>query len=343
LLDSNGILLVLVKDGGLTSSTASGAGDLNATTPFSPAEALIFRARTTGTFFARVTIGTGDTGSTGAGDYLLSITRNGMTGSCTFGVSPLIKFFSASAGNGTINVTAGAGCNWTAVSNDPGFITVTSGNNGTGNGTVSYTVAANPGSTIRSGTITVAGKTFIVRQGIDFLDVPTNALFYNEIGKLAASGVTLGCGGGNYCPDLVVSRDQMAAFLVRAKGEFNPPVPPTQRFLDVTPANVFYPFIDRLAVLQITLGCGGGNYCPADPVLRDQMAAFIMRALGEFNPPDPPFQRFLDVPPANPFYRFIDRMAVLQITLGCGGGNYCPTLAVTRAQMAAFLVRAFNL
>ena len=73
------------------------------------------------------------------------------------------------------------------------------------------------------------------------------------------------------------------------------------------------------------------------------MAAFIIRAFGEFNPPLPATQRFLDVPPSNPFYSFIDRMAALGITLGCGGGNYCPDLEVSRAQMAAFLVRAFNL
>jgi hypothetical protein len=108
---------------------------------------------------------------------------------------------------------------------------------------------------------------------------------------------------------------------------------------------VFYNFIDRLAVLQITLGCGGGNYCPASPVLRDQMAAFILRALGEFDPPTPPTQRFGDVSSQNPFYNFIDRMAVLNITQGCQVSPplYCPSSSVTRAQMAAFLVRAFNL
>jgi hypothetical protein len=72
------------------------------------------------------------------------------------------------------------------------------------------------------------------------------------------------------------------------------------------------------------------------------MAAFILRALGEFNPPVPASQRFLDVPPTNPFYNFIDRLAELQITLGCGGGNYCPAQPVTREQMAAFLIRAFD-
>jgi hypothetical protein len=73
------------------------------------------------------------------------------------------------------------------------------------------------------------------------------------------------------------------------------------------------------------------------------MAAFIIKGIGEFNPPVPAQQRFMDVGPTNGFYRFIDRMAVLGITQGCGGGNYCPTQAVTRGQMAVFLVRAFNL
>jgi hypothetical protein len=137
----------------------------------------------------------------------------------------------------------------------------------------------------------------------------------------------------------------MAAFIIRALGDFNPPPPAQQRFLDVPPQNPFYAFIEQMAIRQITLGCGGGNYCPGDPVLRDQMAAFIIRALHPpgYIPPQPAQQRFLDVPPGNPFYAHIEEMAVRQITLGCGGGNYCPTLAVTRGQMAAFLVRAFNL
>jgi len=40
-----------------------------------------------------------------------------------------------------------------------------------------------------------------VYQGINFLDVPSNDPFYNEIGKLSARGVTIGCGNGNYCPN----------------------------------------------------------------------------------------------------------------------------------------------
>jgi hypothetical protein len=212
---------------------------------------------------------------------------------------------------------------------------------------VAYSVAANETGAPRSGTITAGAHTFTVYQGMDFPDVPPTYLFYNEIGKLSARGITVGCGSGFFCPNDPVTREQMAAFIMRAKGEFNPPTPMTQRFADVPPGNIFYKFIDRLAELQITLGCTPDHtmYCPHDPVLRDQMSAFILRGLGEFSPPTPAMQRFADVPSSNVFYNFIDRLAVLQITLGCTPDHtlYCPGDPVTRGQMAAFLVRAFHL
>jgi hypothetical protein len=255
--------------------------------------------------------------------------------------------FAGNGGTGTVNVMpSDLSCGWTA-STPATFIHITSGSSGTGNGAVQYSVDANPGPNIRSDTITIGGQAFTVYQGVDFLDVPSNDPFYTDIGKLAARGVTLGCGSGNYCPNDPVTREQMAAFILRSTGEFNPPTPGSQRFSDVPPANPFYNFIDRLAVLNITLGCTPDHlfYCPGDPVKREQMAAFILRGLGEFNPPTPGSQRFNDVPPSNVFYNFIDRMAVLNITLGCTPDHlmYCPNDSVTRAQMAAFLVRAFNL
>jgi hypothetical protein len=263
---------------------------------------------------------------------------------CSNSINPLSKSFTSRGGEGGVNVVAPNGCTWTATSN-ANWITFTSDTSGTGNGIVTYLVRDNFATTPRTATLTIAGQTLTVYQGLEFADVPQSHPFYTEIGKLSARGVTLGCGGGNYCPDDVVTRDQMAAFIIRALGDFNPPIPAQQRFADVLPSNPFYAFIEQLAVRQITLGCGGGDYCPDDPVLRDQMAAFIIRALHPpgYIPPAPAMQRFPDVPPANSFYAFIEEMAVRQITLGCGGRNYCPTQSVTRAQMAAFLVRAFNL
>jgi hypothetical protein len=259
---------------------------------------------------------------------------------CTYTLSAADASFSASAGTGSFNVITQGGCPFVPISNDS-WITVT----GVVGSTVNYSVAANVITSPRTGTITIAGQTFTVLQGAAFSDVPLNHPFYTEIGKLSARRITLGCDGSNYCPELIVTRQQMAAFIIRALGDFNPPPPAQQRFLDVPPANPFYAFIEQMAIRQITLGCGGGNYCPGDPVLRDQMAAFIIRALHDpgYIPPQPAMQRFLDVGPGNAFYAHIEEMAVRQITLGCGGGNYCPGLAVTRGQMAAFLVRAFNL
>jgi hypothetical protein len=164
LLDAGGAELVSVNDGGTASSTTSGAGSLTAVTPFSPSEAIAFRATTTGMHFARVTIGNSSTGTTGAGDYLLSITRNGVTGSCTFSLGPTSQAFSGAGGNGMVSVTTAAGCAWTAVSNDPSFITVTSGSPGTGNGTVNFSVAPNTACSERTGTITIGGQTFTVTQ-----------------------------------------------------------------------------------------------------------------------------------------------------------------------------------
>ena len=269
-------------------------------------------------------------------------------GTCIYSLDRTSQSFAGNGGTGTINVTAPANpaCNWIATTSSS-FITITDVSGSPGNGTVQYSVSANPGSTIRNGNIFITGHTFTVYQGINFADVQSNDPFYTEIGKLSARGVTLGCGGGSYCPDQAVTREQMAAFILRAKGEFNPPFPGSQRFDDIPPSNPFYNFIDRLAVLQITLGCQANPplYCPGDSVKREQMAAFIMRGLNEFNPPVPSMQRFDDVPSTNPFYNFIERLAVLQITQGCSASPplYCPTGDVTRAQMAAFLVRAFNL
>ena len=251
--------------------------------------------------------------------------------------------FTGDAFNGTVNVTAETGCSWTATSHDS-WITITAGGGGSGNGTVSYSLEANPTRNRRQGTVTIAGHTFTALQGITFLDVPMSNAFYTDIGKISAKGVTLGCDPQNYCPAAAVTRAQMAVFIVRALGVLNPPPPASQRFQDVPPSNFAYAFIEELARRGITLGCTANNFCPDDPVTREQMAAFIVRALGEFNPPPPASQRFNDVPPSNPFYNFIDRLAALGITMGCQASPplYCPSDPVARDQMAAFLNRAFG-
>ncbi|MCW5980888.1 MAG: hypothetical protein KIT09_22595 [Bryobacteraceae bacterium] len=91
------------------------------------------------------------------------VTSVGGGGGCTYGISPASNAVGAGGGTGSVAVTAGAGCAWTAVSNDGTWLTVTSGASGSGNGTVGYSAAANGGSE-RQGTITIAGQTFTVTQ-----------------------------------------------------------------------------------------------------------------------------------------------------------------------------------
>jgi hypothetical protein len=177
-----------------------------------------------------------------------------------------------------------------------------------------------------------------------FLDT-ANSSFLSYINALYGAGITTGCGGGNYCPTQAVNRAQMAAFVIRGV-ESDPVVGycgSTPPFADVPVSNTFCGHIKRLKELAITTGCGSNNYCPNDNVPRDQMAAFIVRAVeGE---PAATYcgsgSGFADVAQTNGFCRYIKRLAELNITTGCGGGNFCPAQTVTREQMAAFIARAF--
>ena len=138
----------------------------------------------------------------------------------------------------------------------------------------------------------------------------------------------------------------MAVFLERGmKGSaYAPPAASGTVFLDV-PQNAFAAsFIEQLYLDGITAGCGNNNYCPNDSVTRGQMAVFLLRAhYGSGYTPPPAVGVFSDVDLANPFAPWIEKLAADGITGGCGNGKYCPNAAVTRAQMAVFLVRTFDL
>ncbi|UCF93039.1 MAG: BACON domain-containing protein, partial [Desulfobacterales bacterium] len=89
--------------------------------------------------------------------------------SCTSSISPASRNFPSSGGNGTITVDAlRDDCQWTA-SESVGWITITSGSSGTGDGTVAYSVAANTGTSSRTATITAAGQSHTVTQEAPFL------------------------------------------------------------------------------------------------------------------------------------------------------------------------------
>ncbi len=167
--------------------------------------------------------------------------------------------------------------------------------------------------------------------GHPFTDIASSK-FRNDIIWAWEEGITAGCTPTRYCPDGLVTRGQMATFLVRA---LNLPATSTDYFTDDN-GSVHENNINRLRASGVTAGCGGSRFCPDGLVTRAQMATFLVRGY--------------DLPPTGTDY-FTDDTGLVHedninalrasgVTSGCGGTRYCPSGIVTRGQMAAFLHRA---
>ncbi|MDX1450863.1 MAG: S-layer homology domain-containing protein, partial [Acidimicrobiia bacterium] len=166
-----------------------------------------------------------------------------------------------------------------------------------------------------------------------------------DIEAVAEARITQGCNppvNDRFCPEDVVTRGQIAAFLTRAlsltEGDG------ADLFVD-DDASVFERDIDRLAAARITQGCNppaNTTFCPDAVVTRGQMAAFLVRA---FDYPPSTAAAFEDVS-GSVFEQDIQALAARGVTRGCdppANTRFCPDAHVTRAQMATFLVRALGL
>ena len=178
-----------------------------------------------------------------------------------------------------------------------------------------------------------------------FSDVPTNKESYNFINVLNTWKITKGCGGTSFCPAEPLTRGQIATLMIRAIYGENFTYPQTPYFSDVPATHPFFPYIQMMRSLNISNGCGAGNYCPDAPVTRRQISTFVVRGkfgglFGDnFSFPSTPY--FADVPNTDTSFPFVQKMRELGITKGCGAGAFCPESPVTREQAAIFLVRAF--
>ncbi|MDH4309669.1 MAG: GerMN domain-containing protein, partial [Acidimicrobiia bacterium] len=170
-----------------------------------------------------------------------------------------------------------------------------------------------------------------------------------SIEAIAEVGVAKGCNPPTndlYCPDLGVTRAQVASFLIRALSLDGPiPVGP-DAFADDNDS-VHAGDIDKLASLGIARGCDpptNSLFCPDDTVSRGQMAAFLTRAFGYVDD-DPATDRFAD-DDGSVFEGDIEALAAAGVTVGCNpptNDRFCPDNPVTRAEMATFLMRALGL
>jgi hypothetical protein len=108
----------------------------------------------------------------------------------------------------------------------------------------------------------------------DYFDDDDTNKHESNINRLAAAGITYGCGERRFCPDGLVLRDQMASFLSRA---LKLPATSTDHY-DDDEGNRHEDAINRFAEANVTHGCGTDRYCPKGTVVREQMAAFLHRA-----------------------------------------------------------------
>ena len=151
------------------------------------------------------------------------------------------------------------------------------------------------------------------------------------------------CDEGMFCPGEPIKRSDMAVWLIRALEDEELPAAGVTRFADVDADQWWAPYVERLAELEITVGCRQEplRYCPDTSVSRGQMASFLVRAF-DLEPAEP--AGFVDTE-GSAHEANIDALAASEITVGCEKDplTYCTSDPVRRSQMATFLARALGL
>jgi hypothetical protein len=193
-------------------------------------------------------------------------------------------------------------------------------------------------------------KVWTLHIGQSFADVPVADPFYRFVETILHNQITAGGFCGGFCPEESTLRKQMAVFVLKAvEGSGYAPPPATGVFNDVPISDPFAPWIEELFNRDVVAGCaapGGPNYCPDDPVLRQQMAVFLLKTLnGSAYVPPECNGIFDDVPCPSLFADWVEDLALQGITSGCQAVPplYCPTDPVKRKQMAVFLTNTFQL
>lgn len=194
-----------------------------------------------------------------------------------------------------------------------------------------------------------------IGPSVPFSDVPTSNIYYRRIQSIYQAEVMPASGAGTFSPTAIVSRKEMAKFLLTSKfgTNYTPPAcTPPGTFTDVVcPTHPYANWVYDLVAKSVTVGCGGGLYCPESLVDRQQMVVFVQKTFMVPSIVIPascsvrPFTDVLTEGEGNPFCKWILLATTggTPLTAGCGGGLFCPIDQVNRDQMSVFLGKQFSL
>jgi spore germination protein YaaH len=161
----------------------------------------------------------------------------------------------------------------------------------------------------------------------------------DDINGVAEKGWMTGETDDTFAPDQELTRAEAATILVRAKGLSDAGVPsPASPFADVPPGHWAAQAIAVAAQQGYVDGVAAGQFAPDLPITREQMSALLVRLLGLQTAAvtAPPF---MDVPAASWSAPAIAALSGLGIVDGFVDGTFRPQAPITRAQMAALLMR----
>lgn len=290
-----------------------------------------------------VPIGTGTTVITvtiGAKTYVLNITSTHSSGGG--GVSSY-KITVTDSENGTVTANRTSASRGTTVTltaaPDEGYqlasLAVTNKDgkaialHDQGNGQYTFTMPASP--------VTVKATFAPIGSGaLPFVDVPTDAYFYDSVGWAVSNGITNGTTDTTFSPDKACTRAQTMTFLWRAAGcpeprsENNP-------FVDVSADAYYYDAVLWAVEQGITNGTTDTTFSPDATVTRAQTMAFLWRYAGS---PEAGGTSFTDVAVDAYYATAVAWAADKGITSGTTATTFNPNDPCTRAQIVTFLYRA---
>lgn len=182
---------------------------------------------------------------------------------------------------------------------------------------------------------------------IDYFADDNGSVHETDINTLAADGTTKGCNPPDntmYCPQRLITRGEIAAFIRRTLD-----LPPADEdYFTDDGTSVFSGDIDAFTAAGIGFGCTETQFCPDEPLLRDEMAEMLVRAFADDHPDlysNPEGTDFFVDDNGNRFEDSIDLLMAAGVTKGCNppdNDRFCPDRPLIRAEMASFFVRALG-